>query len=85
MCVDALIGRHPLRHCWVDEREIVGPAGRVSPQPAVRRLQNSRLPPAHGWAVLQPRAQRLLADVMLLLNLADADNSERVRRLSRAE
>ncbi|WP_446218674.1 NACHT domain-containing protein [Micromonospora sp. IBHARD004] len=86
LCAEALIERHPERHCWVDEREIVGRVGSVSPQPGVRRLQNSWLPPSHGWAVLKPRAQRLLADVMLLLNLADrgGDNSERARRLSRA-
>ncbi|MCM0673208.1 NACHT domain-containing protein [Micromonospora phytophila] len=86
LCVEALLDRHPERHCWADEREIVGRVGAVSPDPAVRRLQNSWLPPSHGWGVLQPRAQRLLADVMLLLNLADRgeDNSERARRLSRA-
>ncbi|MEU4644775.1 NACHT domain-containing protein [Micromonospora sp. NPDC023814] len=86
LCVEALIDRHPERHCWVDEREIVGRVGAVSPQPGIRRLQDSWLPPSHGWAVLEPRAQRLLADVMLLLNLADRgrDNDERARRLSRA-
>ncbi|MFG1954770.1 NACHT domain-containing protein [Micromonospora sp. NPDC048830] len=86
LCVEALIDRHPERHCWLDEREIVGRVGSVSPQPGIRRLQDSWLPPSHGWAVLEPRAQRLLADVMLLLNLADRgrDNDERARRLSRA-
>ncbi|MEV4713967.1 NACHT domain-containing protein [Micromonospora sp. NPDC049374] len=86
LCVDALIDRHPERHCWLDEREIVGRIGSVSPQPGVRRLQASWLSPWHGWAVLEPRAQRLLADVMLLLNLADRgrDNDQRARRLSRA-
>ncbi|MEU6073322.1 NACHT domain-containing protein [Micromonospora sp. NPDC047074] len=86
LCVEALVDRHPERHCWVDEREIVGRVGTVSPQPGIRRLQDSWLPPAHGWAVLEPRAQRLLADVMLLLNLADRgqDSTERARRLTRA-
>ncbi|MGS2615477.1 NACHT domain-containing protein [Micromonospora sp. LZ34] len=86
LCAEALTDRHPERHCWVDEREIVGRVGAGSPQPGVRRLQDSWLPPSHGWAVLEPRAQRLLADVMLLLNLADRgqDNAERARRLSRA-
>ncbi|SIR89080.1 NACHT domain-containing protein [Micromonospora avicenniae] len=86
MCVETLTDRHPERHLWVDEREVVGRVGAASPQPGVRRMQNSWLPPSHGWAVLEPRAQRLLADVMLLLNLADRgqDNAERARRLSRA-
>ncbi|MFE9693637.1 NACHT domain-containing protein [Micromonospora sp. NPDC005806] len=86
LCVEALTDRHPERYCWVDEREIVGRVGAASPQPGVRRMQDSWLPPSHGWAVLEPRAQRLLADVMLLLNLADRgqDNAERARRLSRA-
>ncbi|MFG2101094.1 hypothetical protein ACGFJ5_10870 [Micromonospora echinaurantiaca] len=70
----------------MDEREIVGRVGAASPRPGVRRMQDSWLPPSHGWAVLEPRAQRLLADVLLLLNLADRgqDNAERARRLSRA-
>jgi hypothetical protein len=86
LCVEALVDRHPERRCWIDEREIVGRVGTVSPQPGIRRLQDSWLPPSHGWAVLEPRAQRLLADVMLLLNLADRgrDNDERARRLTRA-
>ncbi|MFI7490494.1 hypothetical protein ACIBXA_19140 [Micromonospora echinaurantiaca] len=70
----------------MDEREIVGRVGAASPRPGVRRMQDSWLPPSHGWGVLEPRAQRLLADVLLLLNLADRgqDNAERARRLSRA-
>ncbi|SCL53474.1 NACHT domain-containing protein [Micromonospora citrea] len=86
LCVEALVDRHPERRCWIDEREIVGRVGAVSPQPGIRRLQDTWLPPSHGWAVLEPRAQRLLADVMLLLNLADRghDDDERARRLTRA-
>ncbi|MER7270831.1 NACHT domain-containing protein [Micromonospora sp. WMMD712] len=86
LCVEALVDRHPERHCWVDEREIVSRVGSVSPQPEIRRLQDSWLPPSLGWGVLAPRAQRLLADVMLLLNLADrgADDVERAARISRA-
>ncbi|WP_158244884.1 NACHT domain-containing protein [Verrucosispora sp. ts21] len=85
-CVAALVDRHPELHCWVDEHEIVGRVGSASPQPAIRRQQASWLPPSHGWAVLKPRAQRLLADVMLLLNLADrgTDDAERTRRLGRS-
>ncbi|WBB47416.1 NACHT domain-containing protein [Verrucosispora sp. WMMA2044] len=86
LCVEALIDRHPERHCWVDERQIVGRVGSVSAHQGIRRLQDSWLPPSHGWAVLEPRAQRLLADVMLLMNLADRgrDAGERALRLGRA-
>ncbi|SCL51551.1 NACHT domain-containing protein [Micromonospora peucetia] len=86
LCVESLVDRHPERHCWIDEREIVGRVGTVSPQPGIRRLQDSWLPASHGWAVLEPRAQRLLADVMLLLNLADRgrNSTERASRLTRA-
>ncbi|KXK60626.1 hypothetical protein AWW66_17865 [Micromonospora rosaria] len=85
-CVAALIDRHPERHCWMDEHEIVGRVGSVSPQPEIRGLEDSWLPASHGWAVLEPRAQRLLADVMLLLNLAyqGRDDAERARRLTRS-
>ncbi|TDC49471.1 NACHT domain-containing protein [Micromonospora sp. KC207] len=86
LCVEALVDRHPERHCWVDEREIVCRVGSASPQPEIRRLQDSWLQPSLGWGVLAPRAQRLLADVMLLLNLSDrgADDVERAARISRA-
>ncbi|MFG2053170.1 NACHT domain-containing protein [Micromonospora sp. NPDC048930] len=86
LCVEALIDRHPERHLWIDEREIVGRVGSASPDPGIRNLEDSWLPPSHGWGVLSPGAQRLLADVMLLLNLADRgrDDTERSRRLDRA-
>jgi hypothetical protein len=40
-------------------------------QPATYRKHNLWIPPSSGWASLAPRAQQLIADVLLLLNLAE--------------
>ena len=44
------------------------------------------IPPSIGWSALDRRAQQLVADVLLLLNLADRGDNARLReeRLSRA-
>ena len=49
------------------------------------RKRNLWIPPSAGWAPLHPRAQQLLADVLLLLNLTErgARPSDRTRRLQR--
>jgi hypothetical protein len=45
------------------------------------------IPPSAGWAALDPRAQQLIADVLLLLNLAERGEGldETERRLRRVE
>ncbi|MBF9135118.1 ATP-binding protein [Plantactinospora sp. S1510] len=87
LCVQALQSGHPERHCWVDEQDIVRRIGSYTTQSSIRRYQDSWCPEAVGWMVLTKQAQRLLADVMLLLNLADRPDSppaERARRLLQA-
>ncbi len=44
------------------------------------------IPPSAGWTALDGRAQQLVADVLLLLNLADRGDqpTERERRLKRS-
>jgi hypothetical protein len=87
LCIQALQSGHPEQYCWIDEQDIVRRIGSYTAQSSIRRYQDSWCPEAVGWMVLTRRAQRLLADVMLLLNLADRpDNppAERARRLAQA-
>ncbi|WP_167517355.1 hypothetical protein [Micromonospora orduensis] len=87
LCTSALVTCQPERFCWVDESETASRVGSCSPSVDVRRIQNLWIPDSMGWSVLVPRAERLLADVMLLLNLADrgASAAQREQRLHRAD
>ncbi|SBT42451.1 NACHT domain-containing protein [Micromonospora auratinigra] len=87
LCVKALVTREPERFCWIDEGETASRVGSCSPSVEVRRAQRLWIPDSMGWSVLDPRAERLLADVMLLLNLAERGDRpmEREARLHRAD
>jgi hypothetical protein len=52
-----------------------------------RRKQNLWIPPSTGWVALEPRAQQLVADVLILLNLAERGEDPRriEQRLQRAD
>ncbi|MFI0793405.1 hypothetical protein ACH4OY_12000 [Micromonospora rubida] len=87
LCVYTLLTRRPERYCWIDERETASRVGACSAPAYLRREQRLWIPDSMGWSVLGGRAQRLLADIMLLLNLADRGDSlvEREERLARAD
>ncbi|PTA44055.1 ATP-binding protein [Micromonospora sp. RP3T] len=87
LCVLTLLTRRPERFCWVDERETASRVGSCSASALVRREQRLWIPDSMGWSILDRRAQRLLADIMLLLNLADRGetSAEREERLGRAD
>ncbi|MDG9677712.1 hypothetical protein [Micromonospora sp. DH14] len=87
LCTTALATRQPERYCWVDEGETASRVGSCSPSVDVRRIQSLWIPDSMGWSVLVPRAERLLADVMLMSNLADrgSTQAEREERLHRAD
>jgi NACHT domain len=80
----------PERFIWIDEKDV---AARIGSYPAHLRSAQKRnmwIPPSTGWTVLHPRAQKLLADVLLLLNLAergqqpnDYYRSRRLQRINR--
>jgi hypothetical protein len=83
----ALETGQPERFMWIDESGILGrvgsrPANLVSP-----RKHNLWIPPSAGWTALHPRAQQLVADVLLLLNLSErgARPSDRIARLRRTD
>jgi hypothetical protein len=61
----------PEKYIWIDESGVTGIIGSHAPGPRARRKHNLWLPPSTGWSMLDPRAQRLVADVLLLLNLAE--------------
>jgi hypothetical protein len=82
----ALHTRQPERFIWIDESGIVGRVGSRPANPGSRRKHNLWVPPSTGWTALHPRAQQLVADVLLLLNLAErGDPTQRERRLRRTE
>ena len=87
LAVEALKTRHPERFLWIDESGIVSSVGSRAAQAAKDRKHHLWIPPSAGWAALDPRAQQLVADVLLLLNLAERGEGpdEIERRLRRVE
>ena len=87
LVIEALKTQRPQRYCWIDESGVIGQVGsRRLSQGSPRRRHRLWIPPSAGWTALDGRAQRLAADVLLLLNLADRGEqpSERDRRLERS-
>lgn len=78
----------PERFIWIDERDVAARVGSYPAHLTSTRRRNLWIPPSTGWAVLHPRAQKLLADVLLLLNLAERGEQTigytmRLRRIDR--
>ena len=71
LCVEALEHCQPSRFMWIDE---MGVASKVGPSAVHHEWQRSRrlwISPAVGWLALDPRAQQLVGDIIILLNLAE--------------
>jgi hypothetical protein len=87
----ALVQRDPQRYCWADERDVIGRTGSRAAEPtAASGRDEPWIAPSDGWARLAPVAQRLLADVALLLDLVDRDgegdaHDYRLRRADRKD
>jgi hypothetical protein len=84
LCALALRTGRPQRYCWIDETGVVGQVGsRNLSATTVRRQHQLWIPPSAGWTALNGNAQQLLADVLLLVNLADRGEAPHVleRRL----
>jgi hypothetical protein len=83
----ALETRQPERFCWIDESGVVSLVGSrlIGPSRGTRK-HHLWIPPSIGWSALDPRAQQLVADVLLLLNLAERGGDPKVleQRLQRA-
>ncbi|MEU0388646.1 NACHT domain-containing protein [Streptomyces chartreusis] len=82
LCVWALETRQPERFLWIDESGVAAHVGSQTSHGEVRK-HNLWIPPSTGWSALHPAAQQLLADVLLLLNLAERGDwpTDRIRRL----
>jgi hypothetical protein len=84
LAVRALETGQPERYMWIDESGVVSRVGSCSARPQSQRKHNLWIPPSTGWTALNPRAQQLVADVLLLLNLAErGEPSGRDMRLQR--
>ena len=87
LCVLALKTERPQRYLWIDESGVVGQVGsRNLSQVTQQRRHRLWIPPSAGWTALNGRAQQLVADVLLLRNLADRGDlpPQRERRLRRS-
>lgn len=86
LAVLALESGHPERFIWIDEMGVMNNIGSSPADPGAYRRHALWIPPSVGWSTLHPHAQQLLADVLLLLNLAQRDcrPDELEARLTRA-
>jgi hypothetical protein len=85
LAVHALESGHPERFLWIDETGVISKVGSHPSDPAQPRIHNLWIPPSTGWTALERRAQQLVADVLLLLNLSDRrETDEHERHLDRA-
>jgi NACHT domain len=87
LSVRALETGLPERYIWIDESGVVSRVGSSPARAGARRKHNLWIPPSTGWTALNTRAQQLLADVLLLLNLAERggphDRNQRLQRTNR--
>ncbi len=85
LAVKALVSVRPERYLWIDETGVISKVGSHPSDPSQPRLHNLWIPPSTGWTALDDRAQQLVADVLLLLNLAErGEPDEHERYLRRA-
>ena len=86
LAILALEKRQPERFLWIDESGVATKIGARPPHSDAVRKHNLWIPPSVGWSALHPRAQKLVADVLLLLNLIERDGKpdEREQRMRRA-
>jgi hypothetical protein len=86
LVVSTLETGEPERFIWIDESGVLGRVGSLPTSREAHRKHNLWIPPSTGWTALDPRAQQLVADVLLLLNLAERGDhpSDRERRLRHA-
>ncbi|MEV4927073.1 hypothetical protein [Streptomyces roseoverticillatus] len=71
LAVRALQTRRPERFLWIDEAGVASEVGTEVGPPGEQRAHNLWIPPSTGWSTLDPTAQQLLADVLLLAVLCE--------------
>lgn len=87
LAVLALRSGHPERFIWIDESGVMNKVGSRPARPFDYRKHNLWIPPSAGWGALDRRAQQLLADVLVLLNLTEGtgEPEEREKRLASSD
>ncbi|MDC0768052.1 ATP-binding protein [Streptomyces sp. HD] len=83
----ALETGQPERFLWIDETGVADNIGARTGNPEGYRKHSLWIPPSVGWSTLDARAQRLVADVLVMLNLIERDGhpDEVEERMARAE
>jgi hypothetical protein len=76
LCTSALVTRNPSPYMWIDETGIVAKLGQQSAAIEPTETPSLWLADSLGWVALKPRALRLVADVLLMLNLTDGPNAD---------
>ncbi|MEU4484116.1 NACHT domain-containing protein [Streptomyces purpurascens] len=71
MARQALQTRRPDRFLWIDEAGMASQIGSGTSSPREWRMHNLWIPPSRGWSTLDPGAQQLLADALVLLILTE--------------
>ena len=73
LCASALETRNPSPYIWIDETGIATKLGQQAAIADTRVDTSLWLPDSLGWVALKPRAVRLVADALLMLNLTDGE------------
>ncbi|WUK16858.1 ATP-binding protein [Kitasatospora sp. NBC_00374] len=83
----ALETRQPERFIWIDEKGVAENIGSRADGSQHYRKHSLWIPPSVGWTTLDGRAQRLVADVLVMLNLIERDGlpDDVEERLKRSE
>ena len=74
LCSRALATRNPSPFIWIDETGIVAKLGQQSATVDLDEAPLLWLTDSVGWVALKPRAARLVADALLMLNLTDGSH-----------
>ena len=82
LAILALEKRQPEKYLWIDESGATTKIGARPPGSRTFSRQDLWIAPSIGWSALHPRAQKLVADVLLLLNLIEREGDP-VRRNER--
>jgi hypothetical protein len=79
LVVRALNSRDPMRFIWIDESAVATTIGSRAVSGTHPTAQTLWIPRSAGWLALDARAQQLVADLLILLNLAERSPSPRDR------
>jgi hypothetical protein len=87
LVIRALETCDPQKYIWIDESGVIGKVGSHGEGPVGTRKHHLWIPPSTGWSLLDRRAQQLVADILLLLNLAERGEAptDHDRRLGYAD